>query len=286
MKNFFACGRLRSTVTPRQRPGQVSAALIGLAVILFPLPLQALETQAAAKVEESVRPETADSRRTLKRFPKNLLRGAGGVFSGESVGPLLTGTFIAGLGLAFDDNVRDAIADEDDQVAEFANSNLGPVGLGVAVLGLFVGGRFADSPQFRDMTYDLGEAAVVNLAFTGLLKAATSRERPNKTDDDSFPSGHTSNAFALATVLTKHYGRKIGPSAYIGATLVGASRLRSNAHWLTDVTVGATLGYLVGRSVVRRNNRGLKNEAAEKINFVVVPSISPSVQGLTVTVNF
>jgi len=68
--------------------------------------------------------------------------------------------------------------------------------------------------------------------------------------------------------------------------LVGASRLRSNAHWLTDVTVGATLGYLVGRSVVRRNNRGLKNEAAEKINFVVVPSLGPKIRALTVSISF
>lgn len=202
------------------------------------------------------------------------------------MGPLLTGTFIAGLGLAFDDNVRDAIADEDDQVAEFANSNLGPVGLGVAVLGLFVGARFADSPQFRDMTYDLGEAAVVNLAFTGLLKAATSRERPNKTDDDSFPSGHTSNAFALATVLTKHYGRKIGPSAYIGATLVGASRLRSNAHWLTDVTVGATLGYLVGRSVVLQNSRASDRGPEIKKRVAILPAVGPKIRALSVSMSF
>ena len=178
------------------------------------------------------------------------------------------------------------IADEKDEVAEFAENNLGPTGLGVAVVGLFIGGRFSERPRFRDMTYDLGEVAVVNLAYTGLLKAVASRERPNDSGDDSFPSGHTSNAFALATVLSAHYGDKIGPSAYVAATLVGASRLRSNAHWLTDVMAGATLGHIVGRSVIRQNNRGIKSEAAARKNIAVVPFIGASVRALTVTVNF
>ena len=99
-----------------------------------------------------------DGRRTLRNLPLNLLRGAGGVFARESLRPFLVGEAATGAGSLLDDEVRDAIADEDDELAEFADDYLGPAGLGVVTLGLFVGGRYAESPRFRAMSYDLGVA--------------------------------------------------------------------------------------------------------------------------------
>lgn len=264
----------------------ILATVTGVAFTLVPQEVRGAENRDKAVIEDLTRSNSAENRRTLKRFPSNLLRGVGGVFSRENVHPLLGGALVTGLGLALDDDLRDRVADENDQVADFANNNFGPVGLGVAVVGLFIGGRHADNPRFRDMTYDLGNAAIVNLSYTALLKAAVSRNRPNATDNDSFPSGHTSNAFVLATVLSEHYGDKLGPSAYIAATLIGASRLRSNAHWLTDVIAGATLGHIVGRSVVRQNNRGLKSESAARRMIAVFPSIGYDVRAVTLTVSF
>jgi membrane-associated phospholipid phosphatase len=227
-----------------------------------------------------------DGRRTLGKFPVNLVRGIGGVFSRDSLPPFLIGAAATGAGALLDDEVRDAIADEGDDLADFADDNLGPTGLGVVTLGLFIGGRYSGNTRFRAMTYDLGVATFVNLGYTGVLKAAVSRERPNESDDDSFPSGHTSNAFALASVADAHYGRKVGIPAYLLASLVGASRLRSNAHWLSDVVAGAALGHIVGRAVVRQNDKPLSSgEKAEK-RVTFMPVLTAGFRGVTVGVSF
>jgi len=264
----------------------VLTALTAVAIALYPQDLQAAVESDSAAVEDPAEKETGDGRRTLRQFPKNLLQGASGVFHRDNQRPLTLGGSFFVLGLVMDHDTRDWIADERDQVSEFANNNLGPVGLGAAVVGLFIGGRFSDNHQFRDMTYDLGDAVIVNLGYSGLLKAAVSRDRPNDSGSDSFPSGHTSNAFAFATVVSQHYGKKIGIPAYTGAALIGASRLRSNAHWLSDVVAGATLGHIVGRSVVRQNSRGLVAKLEGRKNISVLPSIGPDIRAVTVTMSF
>jgi membrane-associated phospholipid phosphatase len=69
---------------------------------------------------------------------------------------------------------------------------------------------------------------------------------------DAFPSGHTSTVFSIATVFAKMYRDKpaIPVIAYSAASLVGLSRLTEHAHWMSDVFVGAALGYLCGSQVV------------------------------------
>ena len=67
----------------------------------------------------------------------------------------------------------------------------------------------------------------------------------------SFPSGHTSTSFALATTIATHYP-EYRRHAYSVASLVGISRLFVDAHWLTDVIAGAGLGYASARFVEYR----------------------------------
>ena len=69
----------------------------------------------------------------------------------------------------------------------------------------------------------------------------------------SFPSGHTSSAFAVATVIAERYKKnKLAfISAYSLATLVGVSRITQDAHWLSDVLVGASIGYLSGKYITK-----------------------------------
>jgi membrane-associated phospholipid phosphatase len=78
-----------------------------------------------------------------------------------------------------------------------------------------------------------------------------------QTLSSSFPSGHTTVAFAAATVFAMEYrDRPIIPIiAYSAATLVGVSRVTENKHWATDVLVGAALGWLSGRQVVNNFHR-------------------------------
>ena len=75
----------------------------------------------------------------------------------------------------------------------------------------------------------------------------------------SFPSGHTTAAFAAAAAVSAETSRwnpgltyfLIGPVMYGGATLVGLSRMYNNRHWASDVIVGAAIGTFAGTKVVR-----------------------------------
>jgi membrane-associated phospholipid phosphatase len=81
------------------------------------------------------------------------------------------------------------------------------------------------------------------------------RERPDHSNNVSFPSGHAAGAFAVATVLTSHYGWKAAIPAYIGATYVAAARVHDNKHYLSDVTFGAAMGIAGGRTVMLKAGR-------------------------------
>ncbi len=79
----------------------------------------------------------------------------------------------------------------------------------------------------------------------------------------SFPSGHTTVAFAAATVFASEYKNiTIVPIiAYSAATLIGISRITENKHWATDVLVGAAVGFLAGKNVVNNYHRFAKLKA-------------------------
>jgi membrane-associated phospholipid phosphatase len=78
--------------------------------------------------------------------------------------------------------------------------------------------------------------------------------------NSSFPSGHTTVAFAAATVYAMEYKDRpwVPIIAYTAATAIGISRITENRHWITDVVSGAALGYLSGRLVVNNYHRFAK----------------------------
>ena len=79
------------------------------------------------------------------------------------------------------------------------------------------------------------------------LKTVTNRERPDHSGFNSFPSGHTANAFATAEFLNQEY-KDISPwygyAGYTVATVTGLLRMYNNRHWLSDVVAGAGIGIL------------------------------------------
>jgi len=202
-------------------------------------------------------PPRQDGRRTMGRFVPNLFRGTIGIVSTDNVKPLIIGGAATGIGSIFDDDVADAIADPSHEFGKSFESGASPAVIGGVVAVLFATGRTVDGPRYRAMTYDWMHAFLINAGYTTLLKEVVHRERPNGEDHLSFPSGHASNAFALAAVAERHYGWKAGLPAYTLASLVAVSRLQRNKHYLSDVMAGATLGYIVGRTVVRVNGKPL-----------------------------
>jgi len=101
--------------------------------------------------------------------------------------------------------------------------------------------------RFVDRTALLALSGVILTVGDG-FKYIARRTRPYGTDPLSFPSGHTSSAFATAAVLHGHYGWKVGVPSYAFATYVGSSRLAQNRHFLSDVVFGAGIGLAAGRA--------------------------------------
>jgi len=143
---------------------------------------------------------------------------------------------------------------------------VGPDRFTVGTAGLLaVGGLALQRKSWTRTSVRLVEALVYTKAVTGLAKSAINRSRPFATPDPltadpgefdsahhklSMPSGHTARAFALASVLAHQADRwYVSVPAYGLAGSVAAERVRSGDHWLTDVMVGGTLGYLIGRTV-------------------------------------
>jgi membrane-associated phospholipid phosphatase len=227
-----------------------------LAVLCAPDAGLAQDAPGAVVTPAPTRQEQAeDDGRTVVGLPANLFRAAFGVFDVANLNPAFVGTVAAGFATMYDTPIAEALDDPDSQLGPSLETGGAPIWSGAVVGALFVGGRFAGGPRFRAATYDWLEAYLVTAGYTELVKEVAGRTRPNGQDDRSFPSGHASNAFALATVAERHYGWKVGVAAYGVAGLVGLSRLRQNAHFLSDVVGGATLGYVVGRTVVRVNTR-------------------------------
>jgi hypothetical protein len=225
----------------------------------------------------------ADGRRTLGRLPANLGRGFIGVFDHDNVGFFVVGGATTAVSAIYDDNARNAITSQQN-AGGTASTAGGPLYSSLLVGGLFVGGRFSHG-RFRAMTYDMLDASIVNLGYTELLKVTVRRERPDGSNNQSFPSGHTSNAFALAAVAERHYGWKIGVPAYLLAGVVGVSRLQQDKHWMSDVFAGATLGYIVGRTTVRVNGKPLRPDT-HTVTWSVSPRLARHSRGLALAVAF
>lgn len=208
-----------------------------------------------------------DGRRTLGAFPKNLGRGIVGVFSRDSLGPLLVGGLATGAAFGLDGQSQSALRGQAGDLSAAASTAGGLKFMVPATLGLFAAGRWAEGTRFRAFSYDATQALIVNGLYTEIFKKAAHRTRPDGSDTLSFPSGHASTAFAWATVAQSHYGWKLGVPSYLAASAIGFSRISNNKHHLSDVLAGATLGYITGRTVVRTNGEPL----ARKRSFTLHP---------------
>ena len=121
---------------------------------------------------------------------------------------------------------------------------------GGAALATYGVGLISGQRGVTHIGNDLIRAQALNAVITRGLKFAAGRRRPSG-GPESLPSGHASASFTSAAVLDSHFGPKVGIPAYAVAGFIGWTRVRDNAHWLTDVIVGGAIGTLVGHTVAR-----------------------------------
>jgi membrane-associated phospholipid phosphatase len=96
------------------------------------------------------------------------------------------------------------------------------------------------------------------------VKQITNRGRPLDSDQkggfwkggNSFPSGHAASSFAVASVFAYEYRDHLAVpiAAYSLASLISASRLSARRHWFSDIFVGGSTGFLLGRYVYKKHH--------------------------------
>lgn len=134
-----------------------------------------------------------------------------------------------------------------------------------------------------DQTKNLVLSAAITQLITSGMKKGIYKERPNGFNAEAFPSGHTSNAFANATVLYEEFKDSSPLLAYSGygfATATGALRVMNNKHWVSDVFAGAAVGILVTKLVYHFDYLFRWNPFKKKNDFTVLPSYTDGAVGL------
>jgi len=145
------------------------------------------------------------------------------------------------------------------------------LGGSVAVYGI---GRVIGHPHMAVVGADLTRGLFVSQIWIQGLKYAVQRERPDGSDNLSFPSGHAAGGFAVATVLARHYGWKGAIPGYLGAAYIATARVHDNKHYLSDVVFGAAMGVAGSRTVLRTGQYRIQ----------LAPAVAPGRIGLTATV--
>jgi membrane-associated phospholipid phosphatase len=151
------------------------------------------------------------------------------------------------------DGVQDVRTTGSNDLARAARHFGQPEVYGTVALGTIAVGLVAGKPEVRRAGERIAASLLVAAAATSGLKIAFGRERPSSNSDAfdfdppktdaSFPSGHTTVAFALATSVSDEVHRTpVTIALYGAAALTGWSRLNDNKHWLSDVVGGAAVG--------------------------------------------
>jgi membrane-associated phospholipid phosphatase len=106
----------------------------------------------------------------------------------------------------------------------------------------------------RQAAFSLG----ATYAVTAGLKHVIEEERPDESNDKSFPSGHTSSSFAAAATIHKRHGWEVGIPAHLVAAFVGVARVKADKHFVHDVIAGAAIGEAAGWLLTSRKNDQVK----------------------------
>ncbi len=178
---------------------------------------------------------------------------------------------------SLDNSVRDHLAPNGVSIKANSGSVGDAIPLAAMLVGTFAMGILRHDQQTTNTAWDMGEAVVLGSLSSLALKTLIGRQRPNATaspsrfgkNGASFPSGHTTAAFAAAQVFAdemprEQWGWRVLAYGLAGATAYG--RMDSGAHWLSDTVAGAALGIATGRFVA---NRSRENQS--KLSVWVAP---------------
>lgn len=152
----------------------------------------------------------------------------------------------------------------------FSNAGDGKLGIGIAIAQLV---------WDRDNGIKHSWALFLTSTTHFTTAAIIQRDRPHGRltylpFPSSFPSGHASSAFTTAASLQNAYGNEIGVFSFAFAGAISASRIQQEAHWLSDVVAGATLGIFWAHAASKLDlgspdKNGLLYPSIEKDQFAI-----------------
>lgn len=151
----------------------------------------------------------------------------------------------------------------------------------VVISGFYLGGLIFNRKKEKDTAWYLLEALMFTQGITQVVKYSVGRARPfadkgayhfegfrfsPSSYSLSFPSGHASTAFSLASVIAEQYdNRLIDWAAYSLAFLAAWARVNDNVHFTSDVFFGGVLGTWVGKTIVRLNKN--KDDKSKELSI-------------------
>ena len=156
-------------------------------------------------------------------------------------------------------NIPTALFQSGNAIGSFAFQ----VASGAATYGV---AKIVNNQKAAEVGRDIVRAQIVSQVMVQTLKFTVQRDRPDGSNSQSFPSGHSSSAFATAAVLHRHYGWKVGAPAYALGSYVALARMSWNRHHATDVVMGAGFGIAAARTVTM-------TVAKSKFNLGVQPQV-------------
>jgi membrane-associated phospholipid phosphatase len=208
---------------------------------------------------------------------------------------LLLGGVAASIGTVavFDEDIERAIRRHRNDTLTSIFDNVQPLGneYAIGVIGTFyIAGEIFKDPRAKNTALDaISASAIASGIIDNALKYVVGRGRPTDNQGaynfqpfsgrDSFASGHATEAFALASVISEHYNTPwVQFTSYGLASMVGYARLNNNRHWPSDVLAGAVIGTFVGKTVVHFNQNHRK--------ISLQPIVAPDIHGAQISVSW
>jgi len=208
---------------------------------------------------------------------------------------LLSGVVTAGL-IAADHRIANSFENSNGQIKW--GGRISQIGASYTLVPLVAGyygfGVLTDHAKAREIGVLGTESLLDSLIVAGVLKEVFRRNRPDEDhpgkfwgSGTSFPSGHAIQVWSIASLVSHEYKHQpiVGFVAYGLAAVVSASRVAAEKHFASDIFVGGTMGWFIGRYVYDTHMSHLSHKHSSLFPLVV-PEVQVATRSYGVTLFF